>query len=526
MFVRPLFVLLLISAQTFCTVGRAQESGTQVSKKIWEVAVLFVGADEDQAYQKDVDGNILELARLHPSESFRLTVFREQSFGGRALYFDVDSSTQIDWSAILSEKPVAPLELAPGFSKEFKKNRILSRGPELSELFENAFRIPDSHRLLLIYGHGLGPKGLSESKLKDLRASLEKALPSLINHDSSPEKGPLDLLWLDACLMASVEVAYELRGLTKLFVSSQDQEFATGSPMSALSILETGELISDEELAVQLGESYLQSYSFIRGGEQSKSVITSPATLSVINVSKLGPLIEKLSDLVSLIGKLTPESRAALSLRKDFRKMGDPDFSDLGFLIQKMGELGEIPVQAQTLAKEIQILLELGQPASRNSNVQIELETPIENALMVYGYNWWGAGYEGDQTFEGKIPEALTPDRQVKGPDGRLWPAKVINQSISFSPFTPNANEFRYYFADPFTEEPISEEVIYTRTRDNMSFRAESDSNPVIWVGYTEGVGAAAERYTGLSILEPTQGATNIPYLELEFALKTRWGAL
>ena len=84
---------------------------------------------------------------------------------------------------------------------------------------------PGRLRWLDINSHGGGYYGISQ----DDRSESIIRLPALASALAAASGGqPLDLLSFDACLMATIEVAYELRQAARVMVASEDSSYALG----------------------------------------------------------------------------------------------------------------------------------------------------------------------------------------------------------------------------------------------------------------------------------------------------------
>ncbi len=143
---------------------------------------------------------------------------------------------------------------------------------------------PATRNALVMWNHGGGPFGFNfddadgepESNMttKKLVTALESARSRGTN---------IDLLAFDECLMASVEVAYELRKVTPLLVASEEVIPGDGyNYQNAFSALQNSpETVSPTDLASSLVESYNDKYKNDENGQN---------TLSVTRTDKLNQL--------------------------------------------------------------------------------------------------------------------------------------------------------------------------------------------------------------------------------------------
>ncbi len=498
----------------------------------WEIAVIFLGSDEPAQYQQDIDKNILELAKLTPNASFKLSILRE--FSDRQVTYFVDSTSEElsaqelpTWDPLFYEIDFRGIPV-PGHLTQTPKappqKTILLDDEKLSSFFSNAFKIPKSHRMLILYSHGLAFDGLKNIKLKELRHQLETHLGSQPLSQRPLGQRPLDILWLDACFMATLEVAYELRNLSSYFLASEEAEFSSGMPFDSLQILnDTSE--DPKILAQNLAERFLESYSFIKKGTQRKSVYSSSATISVIDTEKLNPLVANLTKLVQAIPSFPPELKMALKISNGLRKISREDLADLGSLLLAFKKNHFTPLETRQTVEEMLTLLNLLQPAKLKTNPRLFIHTQQENSLLVYGYENWARGFETDTDILNKLPPLLKPESFVSGIEDKKWPARSIHKAWVLAPFSTGLQEFNFWFMDPQTHQWLGVPQSFTRTQDIVTFEAENPKNPLLFTGYTQGIGNAAERYSGLAILAPLQDAASLDYLDTEFCETTRWAS-
>lgn len=84
---------------------------------------------------------------------------------------------------------------------------------------------PAALRWLDVNNHGHGAFGVAD----DGRSGSKMELPALRAAVTvGAEEGPLDVVSFDACLMATIEVAHELRGAARYLVASEDLSLALG----------------------------------------------------------------------------------------------------------------------------------------------------------------------------------------------------------------------------------------------------------------------------------------------------------
>jgi len=468
----------------------------------WALAIIVLGGQESADYQKDIDWNVKELARNNQSESkVKISFLRE--FSNRVVEYHNDSSSQsvplVAWDALFEVPPVKAV-LIPGELKisKPKGQSVLDQPELLLRFFRKIFSRPEQQTLLMIYGHGLGPRGLKVKGLQKLKELLSSTLP----------KKTLDLLWLESCYMANVETAMELRSLSQFLIASQDSEFTAGAPFYALDEIQG---MRPEEAAVHLAKTYIESYSYTHNGEQRGAVQKSPATISVVESKNLVSLEAPLKSMNTKLQKLSSAVKETLLRQLEKVSMEEFGLVDLG----RMGLLAE--------DEAIKSLLELKSDRSLRTSPRIALRPPKNDMLLVYGLQNWTRGFEGDDEFLAKLPKNLRPEKFVLGPAGKKWPARSIHKRIYVSPFAPGVNEFNAFYADPKSLKMNGLMQKFNRQQD-FAWRIRSkDESPLVVSGYTQGIGIVGEKYTGLNIVNPLRGLPFVDYVDLEFFRLTGW---
>lgn len=488
----------------------------------WEVAIIFLGSQEASDYQKDIDRNILEIVRLNPSESFHISLYRE--FRERSVsYFAHEVSPQsTPWDELFYSIDLKGVDLfgkLESTPRGQKTPNLILDDNRLRDFFSRAFQNDTGHRLLIIYSHGFGAKGLKGVPLITLRQNLEQYLPK-----RSGAK-PIDVLWMNSCYMASLEVAYEVRGIADYMMASEDAEFSSGKPFNELKSLEDG---PEDVLQTvhSLGEKYIQSYSIVEKGSQHKQVYSSAATMSLIDLNKLPPLIKALSVMVKKATPLTDEHKKSLRDSHAYRQMtGQKKLVDLGLTLMALYKNKLSSPQLKKVSHALLMFLDLLEESKLKTTPRLELMPPQENSLLVYGYNGWERGYEGDEEILPFIPNNLKTAEYMEGPQGKKWPVKPIQKKLTVIPFSPLFKEFNYLYVDAETKLPIGDEEALIQIRDVTFFTASHSKNPILWMGYTQGLLNFAERYTGLNVMDPFSDAAGLDYLDTQFNQRTGWAS-
>lgn len=477
----------------------------------WEVAIVFLGGSEPADFQADVDRNVLELAKTEPGARLRLSILREFAERRTEAYFGDGRSLSV-WDPLFSQPPLAGIKVPGAVRSTASPKRVFEDEKILRDFFSRAFRQPSARRLLVVYGHGEGFRGLKGVPLQTLETKLTAALPK------RRQAKPVDLLWFDSCFMASLEVFVQLQGLSSYFIASQDAEFSSGMPFDVLSQLDEEGLDDPARAAVHLAYRHVESYSFIKRGSQRDAVETSSATVAVIDAEKLVNLIDPLQAVSKVLKGRELVDFVRFSARS---QMENPAFIDLGKWAKDMRSRERSPEGAAAL-KRLGDILETSRVMSVQKSPRIYLKAPQESATLVFGYDGWSRGFEGDESFLARLPAPLNPQAFISGIDGRSWPSRPVKKRLIVQPFLPGDDRFDILWRDEKGAKLGATEQ-FVRTRDFAYITAKKNENPVLFAAHTWSSGTASDRYTGLNVADPSQGLPTMDYAETELHKKTGW---
>ena len=185
---------------------------------------------------------------------------------------------------------------------------------------------PAKKYLLVIWNHGGGFRSPAYTA-KDIAwddtnggdkitmPELEDALFAISNQMGKN----IDIVGMDACYMAMIEVAYQIKDYADILVTSEESEPNDGWPYDTiLGELSGNPLISPEQLSADIVDKYIYSYPF------------EEVTQSAIDLSYIDSLASQLSNLALAImdDSLTPKG-VYIDAACSSQYYGDPDFIDL-----------------------------------------------------------------------------------------------------------------------------------------------------------------------------------------------------
>jgi hypothetical protein len=311
--------------------------GPAAPRKGWTF-VLYGAADNNLA--DDIRADINELESVGSTEDVNLLAFLDRPEGASVYYLLDDDdrvalrSPSTAWGKVDSGDVQTLIDVA-GWATE---------------------RFPADHVALVISGHGGGtPRVIapdfSTGNAIDMQ-SLERGLSSLAAATGSQ----LDLFGADACLMQTVEVAYQLRHQTRVIVGSANTEPGTGWDYARIAnvLLEgtPGAPTTALDLAIAMVGYYARDYQ--------RDLAT--VSLSALDTDALDePRSALLHDLAAAIAQhaLTDAGRAELrAIAYGVKRVSadDPDFADALDLMKRL-EASTSP-EVRTLARSVEIALD------------------------------------------------------------------------------------------------------------------------------------------------------------------------
>ncbi|MEM2899651.1 MAG: clostripain-related cysteine peptidase, partial [Thermoplasmata archaeon] len=155
------------------------------------------------------------------------------------------------------------------------------------------FTYPAKKYCLVIWDHGGGINGASYDETSGDDALEPIELKNALLNAQQAGVPKIDLLGFDACLMANIEVAYELSTTAKYMVASEETEPGDGWPYNAiLGALATTPTMEPLELGKNIVDSYKQFYE--SAGDYKN-------TMCVLDLTKINPLCAKVNLIADIL---------------------------------------------------------------------------------------------------------------------------------------------------------------------------------------------------------------------------------
>ena len=350
---KRIFALLLAAAMCLTFVGCSPHTDvdtppaatdtvkTEVKPK-WAVYWYLCGSDLE-SWHGCATADLEEMLAVTLPEDVQIII----QTGGALKWFREDIKSDVTGRWIYDSEGLRPIEEQP------KAN--MGEGETLTSFLRFcADNYPAERTMVLFWNHGGGSVAGAEFDanyyydaltLDEFRASFDEVFEL---NESEP---PIDLIGFDACLMATVDTADTFRGIGRYMVASEELEPSNGWYYSGWLQALTADTDMD---GAALGRAICDAYA--EGCELEDTA--EDITLSLTDLSKIGPLLEAYNDmgteaLAQAIERpefYTDFSRGAVkseSYGGNTQEQGYTNMVDLGHLARNNAEL--LPQSTQKL---------------------------------------------------------------------------------------------------------------------------------------------------------------------------------
>lgn len=188
--------------------------------------------------------------------------------------------------------------------------RDMGKAETLTEAIRWGFgSYPSQLRWLDVNSHGGGFKGIAQDDDADSLLNLP-ALGQALKAGAAGK--PLDVVSFDACLMSTLEVAFELRGSVRYVVASEDESYALGFNVDrALASLPAGKAPAPDQLARQLVlNAQRTGADTVKKGSQKVNKLF--YTVAALDVSKADRVAGSIDGLAKTLLAALPRHKAAI----------------------------------------------------------------------------------------------------------------------------------------------------------------------------------------------------------------------
>jgi len=176
---------------------------------------------------------------------------------------------------------------------------------------------PAEKNLLLISDHGYAWRGICEDETNGDVLMTPDGIGKVL-----AGKG-IDLLAFDACNMASIELAYELRDAVPYMVASESTEPYDGLPYKMfITDMVSTPSISPRELAVNIVDEYVLYYSSKKDFEHQVKYTQDFATMAAFDMSKMGAVGDAFNNLATVLKPIIPEHMKEVQAARGYALVG------------------------------------------------------------------------------------------------------------------------------------------------------------------------------------------------------------
>jgi len=294
-----LLLAVIIATPAMVFGGPSQKGG---SAKEWTIQI-FWAADNNLEFTTEFCMQLWEKA-LTSNEDVNIIVFVDILSADGAWVYEIAGGTRKavqTWPEMNSSDP-AILE------------KFVSYGMK---------NYPSKKTMLLISDHGYGWRGICQDESNgDVLMPLDGIGSVLKDVKAKTGKG-VDLLAFDACSMASLEGAYELRGAVPYIVASETMEPYDGLPYEMfITDMVTTPTISPRDLASNIVDEYVLYYSSKWDYPHQMTYSQDFATMAAVDTSKMGAVGDAFQNLAKVLKPLMSEHRKQIEAARGYALVG------------------------------------------------------------------------------------------------------------------------------------------------------------------------------------------------------------
>ena len=275
-------------------------------QKEWTFLVYLNGDNNLNSYG---DKDVAEMMKVGSTDQVNIVVLRD--FGkkqtSKLLYVNKGSTTT---------------------AVDYKKNVDTGDYRTLIDFFKYSSKnYPAKHYAVVIWDHGNGwmdladetTRGISYDDSSGNHISTTQLGLALNEMKSLNDGNNIDILGMDACLMAMAEVIYEVKGTVDYLVGSEETEPGNGwDYVGALAPLTANNLMDPRDFSINLVNAYVDSYP-------SNSV-----TQSSVDVAEFSKVVDKVNSFVTYSQNVYEDNKSyfqdSLKLAQSFSESSYKDF--------------------------------------------------------------------------------------------------------------------------------------------------------------------------------------------------------
>ncbi len=235
-------------------------------------------------------------------------------------------------------------DLSPLTKRSFRERGI--RKALFSTTVEEILKNPAKYRAILYDDES--KDFLDNMEMKNVLTEAAKLLPNK----------QFDILGFDACLMNTIEVAFQLKKTANIIVGSEETEPNAGWPYDkVLSVIAKDPDLSPEDFSKIIVDSYIKSYD--------KGANSDPVTLSALNSKKITGVMTALNKLAAALKKNISDSDTFYKILKttyDVQQFYYPTYKDIFDFAKLLNER----LDAKDIKVSSQAVMDILEPGDNN----------------------------------------------------------------------------------------------------------------------------------------------------------------
>ncbi|HUV61057.1 MAG TPA: clostripain-related cysteine peptidase [Thermoplasmata archaeon] len=191
-------------------------------------------------------------------------------------------------------------------------------------VFYGLSNYPAEKTLLVMQDHGYSWRGLCVDETDGGGIMSIDAMVKAISAATARNEGRgVDVLAMDACSMATIEIAYELRGVVSFFVASQSVVPYDGLPYDMMvSSLASDASVSAERYSSMIVDQYIEYYSSKTDYEHLYPYDQDVITCSAFNISLIDELGEQFTKMTAALEPLVASHADEIKEARDIAVQG------------------------------------------------------------------------------------------------------------------------------------------------------------------------------------------------------------
>lgn len=386
---------------------------------------------------------------------------------------------------------------------------------------------PADNVVVVVWNHGMGWKGIAHDeesdeymRIEDVAWALREGQKELSKVNQKASK--FAIVDFDACLMGTLEVAYEISDSTEFMVASQENEPGQGMPYGDyLAPLVKNPALSPREFTKRMVGTYVQSYA--KGGSQTnKFVQGSPVTKSATDLSKIPALVKKIDTLgKALLADHKTYSELLVSESGMFasvKRYSDNTLVDLVDFAVKLAQMPNAPSNIRGMA--IDIIKTIGYPVENDKLAAPVVITSNQPGVIIWGFNGWRMPPKDLWPPATRVHNSRLAMTQLKQIEKGVWATKI-------GPFEPVVDEAleKRVFVDEINYQLITadgkaqDKRRIRQPKEHLIVSKFPEHSPMVIEGHTQGMGDSR----GLSLYYSPSFNFSTRYKALKFSRDTSW---